>query len=153
MKKDRAIIVTTHSMLEAETLSDKIAVLALGRMRAVGSPDHLKQRFGSSHQFGLHVPPHQVDAVKAQLLELAPEARFEEVCDGYLSFSVFQATSQKVCQIIQWLEEHSKSASFNAEPALLDSFYVQQSTLEQVFVRLTHGGPRASARGAGLSAM
>jgi len=47
-KKSRLIILTTHSMEEAEQLSDTIAIMANGTVRCFGSPMHLKQKFGGS---------------------------------------------------------------------------------------------------------
>lgn len=38
LKKRCAVILTTHSMEEAEILSDKLAVLDHGEVRCVGSP-------------------------------------------------------------------------------------------------------------------
>lgn len=45
-KLERAIVLTTHSMEEADILCDRIAILADGRLAAVGSSLDLKTRFG-----------------------------------------------------------------------------------------------------------
>ena len=45
-KQDRAIVLTTHSMEEADILCDRIAIMADGRLAAVGSSLDLKTRFG-----------------------------------------------------------------------------------------------------------
>ena len=46
----RAIVLTTHSMEEADVLGDRIAIMARGRLRCIGSAIHLKHRFGSGYQ-------------------------------------------------------------------------------------------------------
>ncbi|XP_060170118.1 ABC transporter A family member 2-like [Lycium barbarum] len=46
-KKGRAIILTTHSMEEADVLSDRIAIMAKGRLRCIGTSIRLKSRFGT----------------------------------------------------------------------------------------------------------
>ncbi|KAJ7956357.1 ABC transporter A family member 2 [Quillaja saponaria] len=46
-KKGRAIVLTTHSMEEADILSDRIGIMAKGRLRCVGTAIRLKSRFGS----------------------------------------------------------------------------------------------------------
>ncbi|KAL8042208.1 hypothetical protein ABFX02_09G035200 [Erythranthe guttata] len=46
-KKGRAIILTTHSMEEADILSDRIAIMAKGRLRCIGTSIRLKSRFGT----------------------------------------------------------------------------------------------------------
>ncbi|EOA14978.1 hypothetical protein CARUB_v10028326mg, partial [Capsella rubella] len=46
-KKGRAIILTTHSMEEADILSDRIGIMAKGRLRCIGASIRLKSRFGT----------------------------------------------------------------------------------------------------------
>ncbi|KAK9676736.1 hypothetical protein RND81_11G096600 [Saponaria officinalis] len=46
-KRGRAIILTTHSMEEADILSDRIGIMAKGRLRCVGTSIRLKSRFGT----------------------------------------------------------------------------------------------------------
>jgi len=53
IKRNRAghaIILTTHSMEEADLLCDSIAIMAEGRLAAVGTPMDLKQRFGVGYR-------------------------------------------------------------------------------------------------------
>jgi len=46
---DSAVIMTTHSMEEAEFLCDRLAILVNGRLSCIGSPEHLKMKFGDSY--------------------------------------------------------------------------------------------------------
>ncbi|WZY72406.1 hypothetical protein YC2023_004646 [Brassica napus] len=46
-KKGRAIILTTHSMEEADILGDRIGIMAKGRLRCIGTSIRLKSRFGT----------------------------------------------------------------------------------------------------------
>ncbi|CAL5444792.1 unnamed protein product [Camellia sinensis] len=46
-KKGRAIILTTHSMEEADILSDRIGIVAKGTLCCIGTSIRLKSRFGS----------------------------------------------------------------------------------------------------------
>lgn len=48
-KKGRAIILTTHSMEEADILSDRIAIMAKGKLRCIGTSIRLKSRFGTGY--------------------------------------------------------------------------------------------------------
>ena len=47
VKKDRVVVLTTHSMLEAEALGDRVAIMAGGQVQVIGSPIGLKNRYGS----------------------------------------------------------------------------------------------------------
>ena len=46
-KRGRAILLTTHSMEEADILSDRIGIMAKGRLRCIGTSIRLKSRFGA----------------------------------------------------------------------------------------------------------
>uniref|UniRef100_A0A0M3JNH9 ABC transporter domain-containing protein n=1 Tax=Anisakis simplex TaxID=6269 RepID=A0A0M3JNH9_ANISI len=48
-KKGRSILIATHLMDEADILSDRIAVISHGQLRALGSPLFLKQRLGDGY--------------------------------------------------------------------------------------------------------
>ncbi|KMZ69207.1 ABC transporter A family member 2 [Zostera marina] len=48
-KKNRAIILTTHSMEEADILGDRIAIMAKGKLRCIGTSIRLKSRFGTGY--------------------------------------------------------------------------------------------------------
>ncbi|XP_057868704.2 ABC transporter A family member 11 [Cryptomeria japonica] len=56
-KKGRAIILTTHSMEEADILSDRIAIMARGKLRCIGTSVRLKSRFGAGYI--VHVSLHE----------------------------------------------------------------------------------------------
>jgi ABC-type multidrug transport system ATPase subunit len=49
-KKDRIIILTTHFMDEADILGDRIAIMAEGQLRCVGSSLFLKKVYGVGYQ-------------------------------------------------------------------------------------------------------
>ena len=50
---DRAVLLTTHNMTEAEALSHRIGIMVGGRVRALGSPQELKSRHGQEYQLDL----------------------------------------------------------------------------------------------------
>ncbi|KAI8053070.1 hypothetical protein BDF22DRAFT_655742 [Syncephalis plumigaleata] len=52
-KKGRAIVLTTHSMEEADALGDRIAIMSKGEMQAQGTTLFLKNRFGIGYR--LHI--------------------------------------------------------------------------------------------------
>jgi ABC-type multidrug transport system ATPase subunit len=56
-KKDKVIILTTHSMEEADVLGDKIGIMAKGKLSVIGSSLHLKQKFGAGYHVSVGVDP------------------------------------------------------------------------------------------------
>ncbi|XP_064549091.1 phospholipid-transporting ATPase ABCA1 [Drosophila montana] len=53
LRKEKAILVTTHYMEEAEVLGDTICILANGKLQAIGSPLELKRKSGSGYRLKL----------------------------------------------------------------------------------------------------
>lgn len=55
LKRNRAIVLTTHSMEEAEVLSDRLAIMAYGKIRAIGDSLHLKSKYGDGYRVSIVV--------------------------------------------------------------------------------------------------
>lgn len=53
--KRTSVILTTHSMEECEALCPRIAIMAGGRLRCLGSAQHLKSRYGTGYQIEVKV--------------------------------------------------------------------------------------------------
>jgi|AntRauTorckE5430_2_1112549.scaffolds.fasta_scaffold03726_6 ABC-type multidrug transport system ATPase subunit len=75
-----SVILTTHSMEECEALCPRIGIMAGGKMKCIGSAQHLKTRFGKGYQVDIKVdePVEDDDDLKevvGVLLENVPEAR------------------------------------------------------------------------------
>ncbi|KAJ3221849.1 hypothetical protein HK099_003033 [Clydaea vesicula] len=51
----RSIILTTHSMEEADALSSRVGILVNGELKALGNQIHLKEKFGSGLKLSLQV--------------------------------------------------------------------------------------------------
>ncbi|XP_073225221.1 ABC transporter A family member 8-like isoform X2 [Cicer arietinum] len=52
-KQDRAIILTTHSMEEAEVLCDRLGIFVDGSFQCIGNPKELKGRYGGTYVFSM----------------------------------------------------------------------------------------------------
>ena len=50
LRKDHTVVLTTHSMEEADALSDTIGIMYMGRLRAVGTAFGLKQAYGKGYK-------------------------------------------------------------------------------------------------------
>lgn len=58
VKQQCAVVLTTHSMEEADILGDRIGIMARGKLCCLGSGLHLKHKFGSGYRLSIQV--HQV---------------------------------------------------------------------------------------------
>ena len=52
-RRDRTVLLSTHNLVEAEELCDRIGIMRNGRLLLVGSPGELRRRLGGIH--GVHI--------------------------------------------------------------------------------------------------
>lgn len=50
MKTGRVVLLTTHAMEEADVLSDRIAVMADGNLKCIGTSLYLKNNFSDGYR-------------------------------------------------------------------------------------------------------
>ena len=55
--QSRSVVLTTHSMEEAEALCTRIGIMVKGSLRILGTPQHLKEKFGSGYEIILQIAP------------------------------------------------------------------------------------------------
>jgi ATP-binding cassette subfamily A (ABC1) protein 3 len=74
-RKESTIILTTHSMEECEALCTRVGIMVGGRLRCLGSVQHLKHRFGDGLMLELKLigtPTHDIDARVAAVFGGSP---------------------------------------------------------------------------------
>jgi ABC-type multidrug transport system ATPase subunit len=138
-----AIVLTTHSMAEAERLSDRIAIMGNGKIIALGNALHLKARFGAGYR--VSIVSNDVAALRAtalqRIVELTRGMVKEVACDaGSLVVSVPRSASDSMAAVLRILEaEAAASAAYadgSAEQVVCE-WSLSHATLEEVFLRLT----------------
>ena len=103
-------------MPQADILGDRIAIMARGRLRCIGSSLHLKQRFGAGYQLAVSVMSALDQQADAQALQQRAEAVkhfFREHLSlsptdetrAYMQFLVERAREQELVQFLAKLEE------------------------------------------------
>ena len=66
-------------MEEADRLGDRVAVMAKGRLKTIGTPDIVKQRHGLGLlRLVVEVPSNNLRTVSQKIQELVPEAEIEK---------------------------------------------------------------------------
>uniref|UniRef100_A0A8D2JF64 ATP binding cassette subfamily A member 8 n=1 Tax=Sciurus vulgaris TaxID=55149 RepID=A0A8D2JF64_SCIVU len=128
---ERGAILTTHYMAEAEAVCDRVAIMVSGRLRCIGSIQHLKSKFGKDYQLEMKVKtPVQVEPLHAEILRLFPQATRQE---RYSSLMVYKLPVENVQPLAQAFFKLEKlKQSFH-----LEEYSLSQSTLEQVFLELS----------------
>ena len=109
-RSSRTIIMTTHFLDEADFLSDNIAILSKGKLKAEGSSAELKQRFGNGYT-----------------IEASHNPRISQnYNDKGMQHKTFSAVDAvRATELIEGLERNG-----------LDDYRVSGPTLEDVFLNL-----------------
>ena len=68
-KAGRCVVLTTHSMEEADILGDRIAIMAKGRLRCIGTALHLKKKFGAGFVISMGVRDPKGEAEEEEVVE------------------------------------------------------------------------------------
>ena len=71
--KGRAVVLTTHSMGEADLLCDRLGIMVKGTMRCIGTPQDLKERYAAGYEISCRLETRD-DAHVADLVAVAREA-------------------------------------------------------------------------------
>mmetsp|Transcript_13716 Transcript_13716/g.19669 ORF Transcript_13716/g.19669 Transcript_13716/m.19669 type:complete len:287 (+) Transcript_13716:2091-2951(+) len=144
--ESRLVVLTTHSMEEAEALCTRLAIMVGGKMKCIGSVQHLKSKYLGGYT--LDVQLHNsaiasiVESVKAHIMEAAlPCAVLVEEHGFFLRFSIPSGTSD-LGNIFSTMESMKNDGSM-----LVREYSVSQSTLEQVFINLAKEGSHEESGG------
>ena len=127
-KKDRVIILTTHSMEEADVLGDRIAIMAHGRLRGLGTSIHLKSKFGTGYRISLIVSKRFQDQVKDIVQDMVPSAVLEDDSAGSLIYQFQSESISMIPRFVNYLEQNPDR--------LIKAWGISHSTLEEVFLKL-----------------
>ncbi|EPQ08064.1 ATP-binding cassette sub-family A member 7 [Myotis brandtii] len=127
VRKGRSVVLTSHSMEECEALCTRLAIMVNGRFHCLGSPQHLKGRFGAGHTLTLRVPMGKSEPVMAFVAATFPGAELREAHGSRLRFQLPPGGRCTLAHVFEELAAHG------AEQGVED-FSVNQTTLEEVFL-------------------
>uniref|UniRef100_A0A2R8ZSL3 ATP binding cassette subfamily A member 9 n=1 Tax=Pan paniscus TaxID=9597 RepID=A0A2R8ZSL3_PANPA len=128
---ERGALLTTHYMAEAEAVCDRVAIMVSGRLRCIGSIQHLKSKFGKDYLLEMKVKNlAQMEPLHAEILRLFPQAARQE---RFSSLMVYKLPVEDVRPLSQaFFKLEIVKQSFD-----LEEYSLSQSTLEQVFLELS----------------
>ncbi|KRH66908.2 hypothetical protein GLYMA_03G136000v4 [Glycine max] len=146
-----AVILTTHSMNEAQALCTRIGIMVGGRLRCIGSPQHLKTRFGNHLE--LEVKPTEVSsadlqnlcqAIQERLLDVPSHPRSllndleiciggtDSVTSGNTSIAEISLTREMIGLIGRWLDNEERVKTLISGTPVCDGASQEQLS-EQLF--------------------
>lgn len=130
-RKNKAVVLTTHSMEEAEALCDRLGIFVGGRLQCVGNPKDLTARFGGYLSFTITTPPHQEAAAAKVVKSISPNARLVYALGGTQKYEL-PLSEVEVDGCFRRMEE----VKLRKELEVLD-WGVSNATLEEVFIKIT----------------
>jgi len=147
-KHGRCIVITTHSMEEADTLCSRIGIVSRGSLRCLGSQLHLKNRFGEGYKLTVNID--QDAKARPSGVENKTEQKGTEVrtdlhdfilsfCTTALLVSHFGKTYTymlpkkdiEVSSVFRLMEDRSNRSAHG-----IREWGLTQTSLEEVFVKI-----------------
>ncbi len=146
LKEGRIIVLTTHSMEEADALSDEIGILSNGRLRALGSAFFLKNKFGSGYTITLMCDESDTKQVIAMTKQKLPGSETLANAAGALSFGLPKRVLPLIPNFFADIEAEAKEKK---EKALIKEWGISNTRLEEVFLRLVAQNKELNASAGG----
>ena len=134
-KNDKIIILTTHSLDEAEYLGDRIGIMSNGDFICSGTSSYLKTKYPCGFNLNLLVNPsifndnykHQL---YNQLIKYEPNLEIKISSKGLFSINI-QSNNKNIKEIFDVIETNKVEYG-------IEDYTVSSTTLEDVFLKLNH---------------
>uniref|UniRef100_A0A3Q3GMJ2 ATP-binding cassette, sub-family A (ABC1), member 3b n=1 Tax=Labrus bergylta TaxID=56723 RepID=A0A3Q3GMJ2_9LABR len=128
----KAIIITSHSMEECEALCTRLAVMVNGQFKCLGSPQHLKSKFGSGYTLlaKVHMDADLEDSdlllFKDFIESTFPGSQLKDAHQGMVHYHLTDKT-------LTWAQVFGTLEAAK-EKYRIEDYCVSQISLEQVFL-------------------
>ncbi|XP_057416444.1 ABC transporter A family member 7-like [Lotus japonicus] len=127
-KRDRAIILTTHSMEEAEALCDRLGIFVNGSLQCVGNAKELKGRYGGTYVFTMTTSSDHEREVESLVMKLTPNANKIYHLSGTQKFEL-PKEEVRIADVFRAVEAAKKNFTVSA-------WGLADTTLEDVFIKV-----------------
>lgn len=121
----RTVILATNMMDEAERLSERVAIMNMGGLVALGSPSDLKQTVEGSEV--LEIKPTDLDHVDLSRLKLVPGVSKGLISNDILKLFLSRGR-ERIPQVMDELRQQGVE---------IESLFLKEATLEDVFLKYT----------------
>uniref|UniRef100_A0A8C4L831 ATP binding cassette subfamily A member 3 n=1 Tax=Equus asinus TaxID=9793 RepID=A0A8C4L831_EQUAS len=139
----KAIVITSHSMEECEALCTRLAIMAQGQFKCLGSPQHLKSKFGSGYSLQAKVrsdgQQKVLEEFKAFVDLTFPGSILEDEHRGMVHYHL-PGNDLSWAKVFGILEKAKEKYG-------VDDYSVSQISLEQVFLSFAHLQPPTEDEG------
>ncbi|CAD8103132.1 unnamed protein product [Paramecium primaurelia] len=138
----KCLILTTHHLDEAEVLSERIAIMAKGKLLTVGSVDFVKKNFGIGYHLNIYnlknsleIWEDKVEKIKSLIMNQIKDARIEpQTANLCISFSVPFDSKSSLLNIFEILE-NDQSIQINLLMNTLEEAFINIGMDEEAFLK------------------
>ncbi|XP_028556093.1 ABC transporter A family member 1 [Dendrobium catenatum] len=143
IKKGRIILLTTHSMDEADVLGDRIAIMANGGLRCCGSSLFLKNRYGVGYTLTIAKTSSRSSVGGEIVHHHVPTAECISDVGSEISFRLPLASSSLFVNMFREIESRIRrrnnednSTFVENDCGGIESYGISVTTLEEVFLKV-----------------
>ena len=130
-KKGRVIVLTTHSMEEADVLGDRVGIMSHGKIQALGTSLSLKKEYGGGYKMNAIVRSSKYETQVANFMSInLPASKLVNNIEGAMFFKVPEADDESLIKFFKLMEEKREELG-------ITDFSVGLTTLEEVFLELS----------------
>ncbi|XP_027203135.2 phospholipid-transporting ATPase ABCA3-like [Dermatophagoides pteronyssinus] len=146
LKQNISIVLTSHSMEECEALCNRLIIMVNGQITCIGSPLHLKNKYGNSYNLILKVSQNRlfdqsfrrqsynelekkIEKIKSFMLQTFPTSKLKAIHNNQLEYII-----QNQDDYILRCSEIFDVIETNKEFLQLEDYSVSQTNLEQIFL-------------------
>uniref|UniRef100_H2YX25 ABC transporter domain-containing protein n=1 Tax=Ciona savignyi TaxID=51511 RepID=H2YX25_CIOSA len=122
----RCIVLTSHSMEECEALCSRLAIMVNGSFKCIGSPQHLKNRYGEGYTITVKVSDgtENLENVQAFIQEAFPNCVVKESHSSMIMYQV-PLEDMNLSFLFDEMERNKSRLS-------IEDYSVNQTTLDEV---------------------
>ena len=138
-KGSKSMILTTHSMEEADVLCDRIGIMAAGELQCIGRSHKLKQRFGKGYTLLLmtkDATQDGYDKIDKFVHEMFPTATLlDEPIAGMCKYEVCrgEVVLSEVFRALISAKKEQKIVSWGFTETTLEEVFLKLATIAEVF--------------------
>jgi len=141
-KRGRCILLTTHSMEEADALGDRVAIMVSGHLKAIGNTTRLKNKFGNGYRVEIALGgstsatagdiKHQKELeqeISAATHAIMPDSTLLDRSGGVMVFGIPMQAIGRMADLTAMLEKSQAQGK-------VKNWGIAQTSLEEVFLSI-----------------
>ncbi|OTF78016.1 hypothetical protein BLA29_007912, partial [Euroglyphus maynei] len=146
LKQNISIVLTSHSMEECEALCNRLIIMVNGQITCIGSPLHLKNKYGNSYNLTLKVSQDRlfvaslrrqslnelekkIEKIKTFISQTFPTSQLKAIHNNLMEYVIKNQDNYVIrcSEIFDVIENNKQLLS-------LEDYSVSQTNLEQIFL-------------------